>query len=174
MVRKRLLPPSHFYNAVAEICVYHAATPYPAQVVKVPGLHTIVGEHDGARLTNNWERLGVASLAVMEAFQRSCPRTESTAHLRRLVGEKAFCSWRSLPYDFSPEFGRRLLAIWEGSPHGDLEALGGLKFGVLARLLGPVAGGMVLRRMRGRPYAASRTMKDDDAIVNWIAELPAP
>ncbi len=174
LARTPLFPPSHLYNPVAEIWFYHVAAPIPAKVIKVPGLHTIVGEHSGARLTNNWERLGVASLAVMEAFHRSCPRSESTAALRRLVGEKAFCSWRSLPYDFSPEFGRRLLAIWEQAPPGNLEALGGRKFEALARLLGPVVAGKALRRLRGRPYEASRTLRNEDTLVSWLAELPTP
>lgn len=174
LVRTPLFPPSHLYNPVAEIWFYHVAAPHPARIIKVPGLHTIVGQHPGVRLTNNWERLGVASLAVMEAFHRSCPRSESTAHLRRLVGEKAFCSWRSLPYDFSPEFGRRLLAIWEEAPRGHLGTLGGRKFGSLARLLGPVVAAKALRRMRGRPYEASRTLKDDATLSNWLAELPVP
>lgn len=174
LLRDPLFPPSPLYNPVAEIWFYHVAASHPARIVKAPGLHTIVGQHSGERLTNNWERLGVASLAVMEGFQRSCPKSASTARLRRLVGEKAFCSWRSLPYDFSPQFGSRLLAIWEGAPHGDLAALGGRKFVALARLLGPVAAGRFLRRMRGRPYVASRTLQDDDTLVTWLRELPAP
>ncbi|PYT92211.1 MAG: hypothetical protein DMG36_15970 [Acidobacteria bacterium] len=174
LVGAPLFPPSRLYNPVAEIWFYHIAAPVPAMVVKVPGAHTIGGQHGGARLTNNWERLGVASLAVMEAFQRNCPKTAATKHARQLVGERAFCSWRALPYDFFPEFGHRLLAIWRHSPHGCLAALGGRKFQALARLLGPVLAGRVLRRLGGRPYQTSRTLKDTAVFVNWMAQLPAP
>ena len=85
VVDKAFFPPSALYNSVAEIWFYHNAALHDGRAMHVPGPHTIVGTHPGARLTNHWERLAVASLAVMEAFARSCPATTKTVRVRRLV-----------------------------------------------------------------------------------------
>lgn len=173
LVAAPLFPPSRCYNAVAEIWFYHIAAPFPVSVVKVPGAHTIVGHHPGPRLTNQWEKLGVASLGVMEAFLHACPRTEATRPVRQLLGEKAFISWRALPYDFVPEFDRRLLALWRGSPRGPRERLGGSRFVALARLFGPAAAGWLYRRLQNRPYAGCRAVQDETLVQQWLGELPS-
>jgi hypothetical protein len=172
-VNQALFPPSKLYNSVAEIWFYHNAAPRPGRVVHVPGPHTIVGIHPGARLTNHWEKLGAASLAVMEAFVRTCPSTPETARARQLVGEAAFRSWRRLPRDFSPEFSARLLAVWRRLAARNSPALGGRGFRALARLLGPVLAAKLLHRVQGRPYAESRTM-DDTTFAALLAALPPP
>ncbi len=175
VVTGAIFPPSPLYNSVAEIWFYHVAAPHPARVVKVPGPHTIGGAHPGARLTNHWEKLAVASLAVMEAFVRTCPTDTPTArHARQLVAEKAFNSWRRLPRDFSPEFSARQLAIWQrlGSDHR-LSRLGGKYFQGLARLFGPVGAARLMRRFQGGPYAACRTMSDAD-FQALLRPLPPP
>jgi len=174
VVADACFPPSSLYNSVAEIWLYHNAAPIPARVVKVAGPHTIIGLHPGARLTNQWEKLAVASLGVMEAFARSCPATPSTAPVRQLVAEKAFCSWRRLPRRFSAEFGARELALWNrlGRP-GDLRRLGGQGFGVLARLLGTVTAARMLQKVQNRPYESQRTM-DEATFQRLLAALPPP
>jgi hypothetical protein len=174
IVDSPLFPPSALYNPVAEIWFYHIASVEPGRALKVPGLHTIVGHHPGTRLTGHWEKLAAASLAVMEAFQRACPDNEATAPVRRLVGEKAFASWRALPYNFSSEFSRRLLAIWRRSPRGELTALGGRHFCRLARLIGPRQAGWLMRRLTGRPYSASCTLSDPEQFTRWLALVPRP
>lgn len=174
LVTTPLFPPSPSYNPVAEIWFYHVAAPFPAKVVKVPGPHTIVGRHDGPRLTNHWEKMGVASLAVMEAFDRACPRTPATHRVRALLAEKAFNSWRALPHDFLPEFDRRLLGLWQRNPHGPLRELGGPRFRVLSRLLGPSRAGRLMRRLQGRKYRDCRTVADTEVLVGLIGTLPTP
>lgn len=174
LVAAPLFPPSRNYNPVAEIWFYHIAAPFPARVEKVSGPHTIIGQHGGPRLTNHWEKLGVASLAVMEGFDRACPRIPETRHVRQLFGEKAFSSWRALPYDFSPEFDRRLLALWRRSPRGPLSNLGGMRFRLLARWLGPAVAGRLLRCLQGRPYRECQTLADSLDLNRWLAELPPP
>jgi len=42
-----------------------------------------------------------------------------------------------------------------------LSALGGPSFTILDRLLGPVAAGLILRRLRGYPYSHSRTLTEE-------------
>lgn len=174
VVAEACFPPSSLYNSVAEIWLYHNAASLPAHVVKVAGAHTISGLHPGARLTNHWEKLAVASLGVMEAFARACPATAATTRVRQLVAEKAFRSWRRLPRRFSAEFCARELALWARlGQQRDLRRLGGRGFGLLARLLGPVAAARVLQRIQNRPYEGLRTL-DDAAFQQLLAMLPPP
>ena len=174
IVAEAFFPPSSLYNPVAEIWFYHNAAPRPARVVKVPGPHTLIGLHPGARLTSHWERLAVASLAVQEAFARSCPTTPTGLRARQLAAEKAFVAWRRLPSDFSPEYRDRQLAIWRRL-HGpvDLWRLGGRTFRWLAAAVGPVTAARWIRRRRDVPYARVRTM-DDGAFRDLLAALPPP
>lgn len=174
VVAEAFFPPSRLYNSVAEIWFYHNAAPRAARVVKVNGPHTICGRHHGARLTDHWEKLAVGSLAVMEAFARTCPDTPEAAHARQLVSEKAFLSWRRLPRGFSPEFCTRELAVWRRlAPHHRINRLGGNTFQKLARVLGPLTAGRILRRWQNQPYNACRTL-DDDAVARLLSALPAP
>lgn len=171
-VERAFIPPSPLYNSVAEIWFYHNAAPLDAEVVKVAGPHTIVGQHPGARLTNNWEKLGVASLAVMEAFARHCPNTPAAARAKELVAAKAFAAWRRLPRNFSREFENRLLAVWRAlAPAPRIEALGGGSFQLAARLLGPVRAAALFRRWQNGDYAACRTMSDAE-VAALLANLP--
>ena len=174
IVAGAFFPPSPLYNPVAEIWFYHNAAPRPAGVVKVPGPHTIVGVHGGARLTSHWETLGVASLAVLEAFVRGCPDAREASRARQLVAEKSFNSWRRLPRGFSPEFAARELAVWRRLDRaGDLGRLGGRGFRAFARALGPVTAGRLLKLAQNGAYARCRTM-DDASLKRLLDALPAP
>lgn len=174
VVHNAFFPPSPLYNAVAEIWFYHNAAPRSARVVHVPGAHTIVGSHGDVRLTSHWERLAVASLAVMEAFARTVPPTPDHQLVRTYVGEKAFRSWRRLPRGFHAEFDQRLLGVWSALAQGNgCAALGGRSFQLAARLLGPVAAGRFFRRWQSQTYAGSRTISDGD-FARLLARLPAP
>ncbi len=173
-VADAFFPPSPLYNSVAEIWFYHVAAPRPARIVKVSGAHTICGRHPGGRLTDHWEKLGVASLAVMEAFARTCPDTPAAARARQLVAEKAFRSWRRLPRGFSAEFCARELGVWKKLSRSHRNnRLGGPGFQNLARLLGPLNAGRILRRWQNQPYNACRTL-DDATFKRFLAALPAP
>jgi hypothetical protein len=174
IVAGAFFPPSPLYGCVAEIWFYHNAAPRPARIAKVPGAHTIVGAHPGTRLTNHWEQLGVASLAVMEAFARTCPETADAARARQRVAEKAFASWRRLPRGFSSEFCSRELAVWQQLDRGgDPGKIGGPGFRALARLFGPLRAGRLLALVQNGRYADCRTL-DDAALQQLLGALPPP
>lgn len=169
-------PPSPLYNPVAEIWFYHVCAPFPARVAKCPGL-AIVGRHPGARLTNHWEKLGVAALAVQEAFLRSVPATAEGRKAARLVAGKAFDAWRRLPLDMPADFDERMLQLWSHTPGrpGPAE-LGGPFFTLLARGLGPIRAGRLLRKLRNGPYQACRTINDRElrALIDRIPQPSRP
>jgi hypothetical protein len=152
-----LVPPHRRFDPVGDVWLYYNLCLTPAQIVKIDAPLTLVGVHGEGRFSDHWERLGVASLGVMETFIAGAPRTAETEAARRIVGERAFLSWRKLPRRFSLEFERRLLAIWRQAPAGDPARLGGPLFRVLARILGPLPAGRVLR-LRNAPYSGIRTI----------------
>ncbi len=172
VVAAAAFPPHALYNPVAEIWFYHIAALRQGVVQKVEGVHTISGQHSGARITGLWEKMAVASLGVMEAFERTCPPTPETRSARLLFGVKAFASWRKLPFDFFPEFDVRLLNLWKRAPRGSLSDLGGRNFGILARLFGPAPAARLLRRIQGNPYSTSRQLGDPTEFFKWMNLLP--
>lgn len=167
-----LFPPSSNYNAVAEIWFYHNAAVKSGKAIFVPGATAIVGTHPGARLTRNWEKLGIASLAVMEAFARATSDQTGLHGVRQLVAEKAFNSWRRLPRDFSPEFCRRMVNLWQ-TLHREvrLDRLGGRWFQRLAFVIGPPAAAQIMRRMQIGLYEDCRTLNDEQ-FRNLLASIP--
>lgn len=174
VVADAFFPPAPLYNPVAEIWFYHNAAPRAGRVVRVPGPLTIIGVHATARLTDHWERLGIASLAVMEAFVRTSPvDTPAARRARRLAGEKAFLAWRRLPRGISPAFETRLLAVWRTLAPGNAPALGGAYFQVLAQVLGPARAGHLLKRLQNSTYKRCRTLTDAEFDRLFYA-LPAP
>ena len=174
IVAQAPFPPSSLYNPVAEIWLYHIAACRPARVVHVPGPHAIIGSHPGVRLTNHWEKLGVASLAVQEAFARTCPPGPQSAWAKQLVAEKAFAAWRRLPRNFSPEFCSRQLNLWRGlHSKSRFEKLGGRAFAQIARILGPVPTGKIFRMHQTADYSRIRTV-EDAALKQLLTALPPP
>ena len=167
VVAQPLFPAGPRYNPVAETWFYHNAAVVDTRVIPLPGPHAILGAHDGARLTGHWEKLGLASLEVMEAFMQACPAIPETSAARTAVGEAAFNSWRRLPRGFHPEFEARLIALWQQAPRGPVSRLGGAMFQRLARLLGPLRAAAWLRAWRNPAYARVRTVSDA-AFEEWL------
>jgi glycosyltransferase involved in cell wall biosynthesis len=166
-LERPLLPPLRQCDAVGDIWLYYNLCTHPARIVKIDAPLTLPGEHDEARYSQHWERLGFASLAIMENFMRRCPVNDSTAAARRLVGECAFNSWRRLPRGFAPGFSRRLLAVWRAAPGHAAMRLGGPFYRALAVVFGRVGAGRLLR-LRNASYASIRTI--DDAELARLGE----
>lgn len=154
-----IVPPSREMDPAGDVWLYYNLAPRPARIVKVDGALSAVGPHSDTRYSQQWEKIGIAALAICEAFADRCPRTPSTLAARTTAGECAFQSWRRLPYDFDGRFRQRLLSLWRRAPRGPRCSLGGRGFRLLAATLGPATAGYVLRRARGQPYAASRTLE---------------
>jgi glycosyltransferase involved in cell wall biosynthesis len=154
-----LLPPLRECDSVGDIWLYYNLCIHPARVAKIDAPLTLPGEHDETRYSQHWERLGFASLRIMEVFMERCPATPATATARCLVGECAFNSWRRLPRGFDPDFSRRQLAVWRAAPHHARMKLGGPLFRCLAAIFGRVGAARLLR-LRNAPYSRIRTIDD--------------
>jgi len=157
-----LIPARRELDSVGDVWIYYNLLIFPARIVKVDEPLTAIGRHEDDRYSRHWERLGVASLQLMEAFAAACPRTPETLAARVAAGECAFNSWRRLPRDFHRGFDARMLALWRQAPRGPRRHLGGRFFQALAALLGPALAGRLLRRWRGGTYAACRSLTDEE------------
>ncbi|MCF7688804.1 MAG: glycosyltransferase family 2 protein [Cephaloticoccus sp.] len=175
VVNHAFFPPSPLYNPVAEIWFYQNAAPLNSRVIRVPGPHTVIGGHTGARLTNHWERLAVASLAVMESFARNCPTdTPEARKARELLGKVAFLSWRKLPRGFSPEFCAREMALsLRLMPNLQSSELGGRGYQFLASMFGQQNAARLLKHFQTKSYQHIRTM-EDATFQRLLAALPTP
>lgn len=103
---------------------------------------------------------------VIPVFNRSDIIRYTLESVRRAsvgLNVETIDSWHRLPRDFPPEYSARQLTIWRRlAPAGPLERLGGRYFRGLARLLGRMSAGRIIRRIQNGPYAACWTMSDGD------------
>jgi glycosyltransferase involved in cell wall biosynthesis len=165
-----LVPRTRSMDPSGDVWLFYNLAVRPARIVKVAGPFSAPGPHSEDRYSRHWERLGVAALLVMEAFDRACPRSADTVEARRAVGEAAFRTWRGLPRGFDRGFARRMLRIYRRAPHGDAGKLGTPSFARIARVIGPVAAGLLLRAVRARPYESVRTLPDE-ALGRLLGDL---
>jgi hypothetical protein len=168
IVAAPFIPASAAYNPIAEVWFYTVASVRPAVVAYVPGPHALSGIHGGERITNNWERMAVAWLALLEAFVKAAP---NHGKVSELVAANAFTSWRGLPRDFSPECRNRFFAAWEQLTRGTTPHLGGKYFSALAGLLGPRLAGETMRLLRNGSYERHRTVTDH-AFAQMLRSIP--
>jgi len=166
-----MVPAERRFDPAGDVWLYFNLAPFAAKVAKLAAPLALVVPHDDARYSHHWEKLGIAALRLMEAFFEHGERRPDTEHARAVLGEAAFDSWRRLPYDFNGEYDSRMLALWRRAPRGSTPP-GGRGFQALAALLGPVKAGRLLRRWRGQPYAASRTLPAGE--VERLLHSPSP
>ena len=122
------------------------------------GALTLQGLHPGPRISGQWEKLALGSLAVMEGCAALAPADAATLPLRQAVAERAFLAWRALPCDTPAGYQNRLLSVCDRLPAPPLARLGGPGFRLLARLLGRRLAARLLRRLQRPPYDAIRTL----------------
>ncbi len=170
-LREPAIPPLKEFGPSGDTWIYYNLCTAPGRIAKIDAALTFQSKHDGERYQAHWERLGVSALLLVEAFAASCPANEATSEAREYAGTGAFQSWRRLPRGFSREYEERLLAVWRAMPQGPLEDLGGANFRRLARVLGPVGAGKLMR-LRRPAYAATKTLTAEQR-DSLIRSLPA-
>lgn len=167
------VPPIRVLDAVGDLWLYYNLSPFPARIIKVAAPLTAVGPHEEERFSRHWEKLAVAALLLGETFLDRCPVTPETLPARIQIGETAFNTWRRLSRDYHAGHNARLIALWRRAPHGPLDRLGGPGFRLLARLLGPLNAGRLLR-LRNGSYAPHRTVTAAELDALLAVRLPAP
>jgi hypothetical protein len=168
-----IVPENRVFDPVGDVWLYYNLAPSPAQIVKVDGHYSVYGQHDQERYTDHWEKLGVASLALMWTFIGNCPQQESTLEARQLTGESALISWRRLPKNFHPLFEQTMLEVWRKAPQGNVNALGGRLFQILAKTIGVYPAAWVLRQLQRPDYATICTMSQAElnALMGDLTKL---
>jgi glycosyltransferase involved in cell wall biosynthesis len=154
-----LVPPSRPCDPAGDVWLYYNLCAFPARIGKVAAPVAAGGVHEEERYSRHWEKLGLASLHVMEGFAERCPISDQTVSARMRLGECAFRTWRGLPRGMPGAIYERLLLLWRKAPRSPLERLGGSTFQQLARGIGPLAAGRLLRWRNAR-YDSVRTLSD--------------
>ncbi|MGL5080944.1 MAG: glycosyltransferase family 2 protein [Microcoleaceae cyanobacterium] len=157
-----LVPQNRIFDSVGDVWMYYNLAIYPAKVIKVNGHYTVGTQHNEDRFTQHWERLGVASLALMLEFIKNCPNNEKTLTARQYIGECAFISWRRLPNHFNSIFESKILAVWKSSPKLSNSRLGGKNFQLLTKAIGVENAGRVLRYFQRPSYSKIRTINETE------------
>lgn len=166
-------PPRKEFNPVAEIWFYHKAAVLSAKTKHLSGPHSIVGQHSGERLTDHWEKLGIASLAVMEHFIADTPPGPESDRARGMVAFRALSAWRRLPHGMPRGFQSRYISVWRAGRHSAKFAAGSPTFERMAALLGTLPLAWALRRWRNASYRSIRTMSSGE-FRQLMEQTPAP
>lgn len=166
-------PPRSSFNPVAEIWFYHKAAVIPITIKRIPGPHAIVGRHPQGRLTDQWEKLGIASLSVMEHFIADTPPGPLAAAARSLVAARAFGSWRRQPCGMPRDLQKRYLKLWRTARTAATSSGDTASFRAAARLFGALPVAWLLRRMRNASYPSIRTL-DERTLRELMQTTPPP
>ena len=168
-----LVPEHRIFDSVGDVWIYYNLALYPAKIIKVDGYYTIGTQHNDERFTQHWEKLGIASLALMSVFIKNCPKNEDTLKVREQVGECAFMSWRRLPTHFNQTFENMMLNIWRNSPKTSCSRLGGRNFKLLAKIVGVENAAYILRWIQRPNYSKIKTVSESELkeLVNQLVKI---
>lgn len=165
------LPIHRIFDPSGDIWLYRAAALVPGKAVKVSQALAATGPHEENRFSQCWEKLGVGSLGIDEAFLAVTLDEASATQARRLVAERAYASWRLLPHDVPREFDRRSARLWQSVPGAAISRSRGL-FGIVDAVLGSYLSGKVYRRLRRPSYDACKTLRSKEEFAELVGKLP--
>lgn len=174
ILREPWIPARREFGPAGDLWIFHNLVIHPARMSKIDGVLSYQLQHRGERYQAHWERLGASSLLLSEEFAARCPATPETLEARVAKAIVMFRSWRTLPRDFHPEYDERTLDVYRAMPRPPLSELGGKGFGMLARVVGPVRAGRLLRRRQRPRYDQVRTMSNEDLAAMMRAMPPRP
>ncbi len=175
-LRSPLIPIHPIFNPIGEVWFYYNLLLSPAKIVKLDEPWTWTSVHDNERITNHWERLGVASLALMKAFMNktSCNITATAA--RKRVSKAALEAYRKLPRSFDPLFEKELLTIWRQSKHS-CPVTGGKFFQFVSSFIGTLTAAKLFKLWQRPAYHSLSTVDKEEleslmrTYKNFITEI---
>jgi len=165
------LPIHRIFDPSGDIWLYRSAALVPGKAVKVPGHLAATGPHEENRFSGCWEKLGVASLGIDEAFLTALAGNPLAERCRQLVAEKAYASWRLLPHDVPRDYERRKMVLWQSAPRPVIHRSRRL-FGVVDAVCGAWLSGKIYRRLRRHSYAQCKTLGSKEEFAALVAKLP--
>lgn len=155
-----IVPLHQIFNPIGEVWFYYNLCTRPANIVSVPKVLTFVSRYEGVRITNNWEKLGVASLALMKSFMAKTQNKPEAGYARTLISKAAFSAWRKLPRNFNSDLEKEFLSVWKAAHTSESKGLGGAGFQTLAHIIGPVLAAKVLKTYQRPGYKKLATMSE--------------
>jgi glycosyltransferase involved in cell wall biosynthesis len=164
------LPIHRIFDPSGDIWLYRSAALVPGKAVKVDGSLAATGPHEEGRYSLCWEKLGVASLGIDEAFLTALAGNPLAERCHQIIAERAYASWRLLPHDVPREYDRRKMVLWQSAPRPVTHRSRGL-FGILDIVLGPRFAGKIYRRLRRPSYDSCKTLPSKEAFAELVAKL---
>jgi len=170
-LQEPIIPQNRVFDPSGDIWLYRALALHAAKVRKVPGAYAGIGPHEEGRYSLCWEKLGVASLGIDEAFMAATAGQAAASKARQLLAEAAYASWRLLPPDVPREFDRRCASVWQSANSVVAQRSRGL-FGVVDAVLSPWRAGKIYRRLRRPSYDECKTLQDQKEFAALLVNLP--
>ncbi len=155
-----VVPEHRYFHPVGDTWLYYNLCLHPARFCKVSGALTLIGHHEGSRLSDHWESLAFPSLLLMRIFMQNCPA--EAQEVKKRVGEIAFHTWRGLPHDAPAPLLRDTESLWR-SVH-PTDNLGGRYFTFAVRLLGLKTAGLLFRLWQAPSYQRAGTLSPEQSI----------
>ncbi|MCB0334941.1 MAG: glycosyltransferase family 2 protein [Bdellovibrionales bacterium] len=159
--RDPFLKPKRSYDAAGDVFLLYNLAPHAARIAHIPKTFAIVGDHQEMRYTQHWEKLGIASILLQQAFLEQCFAVNLASKYRIFLAESAYLSWRKLPRAIPKKFEDAQYKIFERADVGQLKDVGGPVFRLIAFFLGNNAASKVLKWLRPH-YQNIRTLPQED------------
>ncbi len=167
-----LVEPSKPLSPIGDVWIYYNLAVFPAKICYVPSELTIRCIHETGQYSNNWEKLGIAALFLMEQFIANCPETERSEIVRAKISENLLSTWKRLPICYNKEYERRMHSLLKQLGYKSSKNIGGDKFHFLERIFG-IKNAIRITRMITRPrYGKVRTMSASE--FNKLLSQVAP
>lgn len=164
------------FDPIGEVWLYFNLCVFNAKIIKIDKPLTIIIEHGDQRLTNHWERLGLAALGIQIQFEKFAPESSPFYNeSRKYAALSIFESFRRLPYNMNMTFQNVCLKLWKRlGGNTVIEAKGGKLFTLLAKILGLVNAAKIIRRLKTNNYNDIKTITDDELnsiLKNIVTQL---
>lgn len=153
-----LLKPKRAYGPAGDYFIYYnlAVRKFPVvQISQVLSSHCI---HEEGQLSNNKAELDFSALRLMEDFVESFPEGDLRQQAFPLLAERVFKSWRKIPRGTPVTHERRLEVLLAKLPKDQCHLMGGPWFRLLAKVVGPIAGGRICRAFSKRRFPLEKGM----------------
>ncbi|MGF1571612.1 MAG: glycosyltransferase family 2 protein [Sumerlaeia bacterium] len=147
-----VLPPHRAYSPSGDHYIYYNLA--TAQM-SITGTDEVLSDYciyQEGQLSDKRSELAFSALRLNEDFIRSCPKGEQRQLILPLLAERIFKSWRRLPKGTPKIHLQRLEALMSYMPKVDYTQFGGSKFRFLAKIIGPIAAGNLLRTLSKRTF----------------------
>ncbi len=157
-----LIKADPFYNPVGEVWIYFNLAAFPASLVHVPQVLSYVRKHSETRISNHWERMGMAGWALSRIFLKKLPEDLRKKELLKVIHLKEFHNYRKLPRNYHALYEHLNVQSWRYQLKVFEDKLGGRFFTPIVQFLGPAPAANLFRRLQRPDYSTIATVTREE------------